>query len=139
EPVARAGLVEAQIDERGDPVHRRDGGRATEGAAPRVVAERYRHAPREAWHRIPRRVERGHLDRRVDRRAGYRVRRLDDEGQLRGGARREIGRATVCTSDTTGSRSDAVARGGKVEAHDEGCEPTHRPPRRGAAWRAAGG
>src|SRR5256885_2407896 len=34
-----------------------------------LFRSRHRHAPREAWHRIPRRIEHGHLDDRADRRA----------------------------------------------------------------------
>src|SRR2546430_9440997 len=52
-------LVERERGEARHPVHRGDRRRATERAAARVGAERHRHAPREARHRIPRRVERG--------------------------------------------------------------------------------
>src|SRR5207244_12562519 len=92
--LAGAGLVEREGGETRYPVRRRDGRRPTEGATARVVAERHRDGPGEARHRIPRRIERGDLDRRADRRARHRVGRLDGEGQPRGGARGDVERGT---------------------------------------------
>src|SRR2546423_12101185 len=62
-PIPRSRLVEGQVTEGDHATHRRDGGGAAERAAPRIVAQRYRHAPRERRHQVARRIERAQLDR----------------------------------------------------------------------------
>src|SRR2546429_7158036 len=46
EPITRSRLVEGPVTEGDHAAHRRDGGRAAERAAPRIVAQRDRHSPR---------------------------------------------------------------------------------------------
>src|SRR5204863_5515972 len=123
---ARTLLPSPTLFRSGHSVHRRDGRRATERAAAWVAAERDRDAPREARHRIPRGIERRHLDGGADRHARDGRRRLYREGELCRRAWDDVERGTRRGSEAIGARRERVARTSFVQAHEEGGDPTHR-------------
>src|SRR5207244_9968474 len=93
-----------------------------------------RDVPREARHRVPRRIERRHLNGRADRRARHGIRWLYREGELRGGAWSDIERGTGHGRDPTGTHREGVTRTGLVHAQiEEGGHATHRRHRRRTA------
>src|SRR5205809_505915 len=86
--VAGTRLIDAQVRERRDTVHRIDDLRSRETGAARVGAERDRDRPVEGRADVPGSVARRHLHRRRDGRAGLGRPRLLGEPEVRGGRRR---------------------------------------------------
>src|SRR5204862_189291 len=106
---------------------RRYGGRPAERATTRVVAERHGDAPREARHRVPGGIERGHLHRGTDDRARHGVGGLRRERELRCRPRGDVEWRARDRREPAAAGRQRVTGGRLVEAQVvEGGHPTNR-------------